>query len=1092
MDDIEQLYELSPLQQGILVHSLYEEGGVYIVQVRLEWKGKFRRAQLEKAWRRLIQRHSVLRTSFHWREIDKPLQVVHQNVPFSVQDLDWRDRSPEEQSSAFAVLLEQDRKKGFDLEEAPLMRVTLIRTAEEAYHMLWSSHHLQLDGWSVQLLIKELLQLYQSLVLGQEGDETVALPYLDYIRWLQERAHDQSKTFWKKYLDGVTRPTPLGIDHRSIPLSEGEKLFGEQSFTLSVPLTENLRSVVSRHRLTMNTWIQGAWALLLSRYSQEGEVVFGTVVSGRTAELADMDKRVGLFIHTLPLRIGIDENRAIREWLQVLQSTQLEISQYEDTPSNYIQKWSQIKGQAPLFESIVNFDRFSLDDWLGSWGDQLQLTDYRFYERPHYPLSITAIAGNRLELKVIYDRRRLTDDAIQRLLGHLQHILEQMIADPSRLMKEVDVLSPSERSQLIHEWNQTEKAFPRVSVHEQFERKVDQMPNRLSVIDGENRFTYRELDQKANRLARYLQASGIQPGDFVGISMERCADLIIGLLAILKTGGVYVPLDPAYPAERVAYLLQDANIRVLLTHSLLADRFSTHAIHQVVVDREREAIMKESMDRLGIGGSTNHTCYVNYTSGSTGTPKGVLTPHRGVLRLVQSNPYVPFRSSNRLLQLSTLSFDAATFEIWGSLLNGSTLVIFQGERSDLQAISDAIHRYGITTLFLTTALFHQMVEFGSQPLLRVPYVLVGGEVLSVQHVKMFLRKKSEQSHLINVYGPTECTTFSTFFPLRDLTQVDGSVPIGRPIANTCVYVLDSQRRPVPIGVVGELYIGGDGLALGYLNRPDLTAASFIPHPFSPVKGATLYKTGDLVRYLPDGNLEFVGRIDQQMKMRGYRIEPGEIESVLTQRCSVKEAVVVPFPDRNQKTQLVAYVKYLSGDLRTLHQLREELKAELPEYMIPSRFHRVETFPLSLNGKIDRRALPYPDGTYQEMMESMVLPRNEVESTLAEIWKEALGIPEVGVNHNFFDLGGHSLIITRIMTEIQEKLGLEIPISRLFECLTIERLALSVMRLREEEREHVPAIASISRTQDEALLEQLDDLSDEEVEAMLTRLQTEKE
>jgi amino acid adenylation domain-containing protein len=567
---------------------------------------------------------------------------------------------------------------------------------------------------------------------------------------------------------------------------------------------------------------------------------------------------------------------------------------------------------------------------------------------------------------------------------------------------------------------------------------VEQRPEAVAVVFEDRQLTYRELNERANQLAHHLQQLGVGPEALVGVYMERSLEMVVGLLGILKAGGAYLPLDLAYPRERVAFMLEDARAQVLLTQKTLMKELPDHTAKLLCLEESWKNIARESTENPASSTTPDHLAYVMYTSGSTGMPKGVSVSHRGVVRLVKNTNYVHLGSEEVFLQFAPLAFDASTFEIWGPLLNGGRLVVFPPHLGSLEELGQVIQSHKVTTLWLTAALFHQMVDGYPEDLRHVRQLLAGGDVLLPQHVRRVLGE-SERTTLINGYGPTECTTFTTCYRMTGPGQVGASVSIGRPIANTTVYILDSHLHPVPIGVPGELHIGGDGLARGYLNRPELTAEKFIPNPFSHEAGSRLYKTGDLVRYLPDGNIEFLGRIDQQVKLRGFRIELGELETVLGQHPSVREVVVLAREDSPGDKRLVAYLVIEQEPAPTSTELRGFLKEKLPDYMVPSAFVFLDAFPLTPNGKIDRKVLPKPEmGTASE--KEHVAPRTDIESRIRAIWQEVLKQEQIGVHDNFFELGGHSLLAILIISQINKKFGVEMTPRALFEAQTVADLA----------------------------------------------------
>ncbi|MCC5644522.1 amino acid adenylation domain-containing protein [Nostoc sp. CHAB 5824] len=921
--NIENIYELSPVQQGILFHNLYEsESGAYFVQLSYGLRGMLNIAAFEQAWERVVAHHSPLRTSFHWEGLDKPLQVVHKKVQLPLQKLDWRGINPEEQQEKFQAFLLSDRQQGFNLSNESLLRLTLIRLGDQHYHFVWSSHHIILDGWSGALVFKDFVLLYEAFCRGEEISLQSGDRFADYIAWLQQQDLSQAEAFWRQTLQGITAPTPLtNLEVHS--LSAQPEKYLEQSLKLSPATTTALKSWAKQHQLTLNTIVQGAWALLLSRYSGEDEVVYGVTVSGRPVDLPTAESMVGIFINTLPLRVKLDAEMLLLPWLEQLQHQLLEIRQYEYTPLVEIQGWSEIPRGLPLFESIVVFENYPVDRALSDWQKNLEIYNISSFNYTNYPLSIGATAGSELKVSITYDSDRFNAATITRMAGHFQILLEAMATNPTIRLQELPVLSASEKHQLLVEWNQTQSEYPQNQcIYELFEAQVEKTPDAVAVVFADQSLTYQQLNQCANQLARYLQKLGVSPEVLVGICVERSLDMAIAVLGVLKAGGAYVPLDSDQPAQRLAYMVQDADCQVLLTHKHLVDTLPACKSQVVCLDADWGLISQESELNLPSNTVTaENLAYLIYTSGSTGQAKGVMVQHSSLV-----NAYLGWEQAYQLrsptaggtpsltchLQMANFSFDVFAGDLIRALCSGAKLVIsprdFLLEPDKLYAL---MHQQKVECAEFVPAVFRNLVQYleENQKCLDFMRLLIcgsdswyGGEY---QKFKGFL---GEQTRLINSYGLTEATIDSSYFEsaTEDLST-EQLVPIGRPFANTQLYILDSLLQPVPIGVCGELYIGGVSLARGYHNRPELTAEKFIPNPFNSQPGARLYKTGDLARYLPDENIALVGRVDHQVKIRGFRIELGEIEAVLSQHPAVEKTVVITREDEPGNKRLVAYV-----------------------------------------------------------------------------------------------------------------------------------------------------------------------------------------
>ena len=1049
----EDVYELSPLQQGILFHTLYDPAAdVYLEQFILDLRGHLDGARFARAWQRVAARHVVLRTSFHWEGLEKPVQVVHPNAQVPVEVRDWRDVSLDARQNCLDTFLQEDRKISFDLASQPLLRVTLLRTAEDLHLCVLSFQHLVLDRWSLSLVLKEVFAAYAAGSRGEDARLSPARSYGEYIAWIQGKDRSGPEAFWRDALAGFTRPTSLRLDGRSgTPGAQG---FEEASLRLSPQASTRLQSFARRQRLTLNTLVQGAWAVLASRYSGEQDVLFGTTVSGRPASLPDVESMVGLFINTLPVRVRVPESEKVIDWLRRLQEELLELRQYEYSSLVDIQGWSEVPRGTPLFESLVVFENVGGDFDSVSGDGPLKVVPVRSPGGgSNYPLTLVALPGARLFFRILADRSIFDAPSISRMLGHLVTLLEGMAADPEQPLSRLPLLTEIERRQLLYDWNQTARAYPHEkTVHGLFEEQAERSPDAEAVVFGQQRLSYRELNERANRLARFLMRRGVGPEVLVGLCVERSLEIVVGILGILKAGGAYVPLDPASPRQRLAFMLEDTAARVVLTQETLANSLPEGA-QRVRLDADWAEISREGGENLPATATAENLAYVMYTSGSTGAPKGVSVRHRSVVRLVQGTIYATFGPREVFLQLAPISFDASTFEVWGALLNGARLEVMPAGPPSLEELGAALTRYGVSTLWLTAGLFQQMVDTHIGSLRGLRQLLAGGDVLSVPHVEKALRELPE-CRLINGYGPTENTTFTCCHTVRRDESQGTSVPIGRPIANTRVFILDRNRQPVPIGVTGELYVGGDGLARDYFGRPELTAETFVPDPFGGSPGARLYKTGDLARYRGDGEIEFLGRADRQVKIRGFRVEIGEAEDGLARHPEVRACAVAVRQEESGQKRLVGYVVARGAAPPSVSQLRGFLKNLLPDYAVPSAFVFLDALPLTPSGKVDRNALPAPEQTPPDREELFVAPRTPGEEVIAGIWAEVLGQERIGVEDDFFALGGHSLLATQIISRVREACRVEVPMRALFEVPTVAGLAREIEN--EKSRNAVPS------------------------------------
>ncbi|MFN6441938.1 MAG: amino acid adenylation domain-containing protein, partial [Nostoc sp. DedSLP01] len=1056
--NIEDIYPLSPMQEGMLFDSLYApDSGVYFEQITCILTGNLNIKTFEQAWQQVVARHPVFRTAFLWESLSQPVQVVYRQVNVKVETYDWRKLSAQEQQQQLETFLDSERQQGFQTSQAPLMRLHLIQLDGNTYQFVWCHHHLLLDGWSSPLVFQDLLEFYQAISQGKSLSNIGTVSYRNYIAWLQQQDRDLAQEFWRQKLQGFTTPTPLTVD-KPLSMREQHSSYSEQQIDLTVPATTAVMSFVRQHQLTMSNLVQATWGLLLSRYSQETDVVFGATVSGRPPELVGVESIVGLFINTLPVRVQISEQTELLGLLKDLQAQQIESEQFSYSSLAEIQGLSDVPKGTSLFESIVVFENYPVDTAVLEGDRNFSLSNFRWIEQTNYPLAVVVSPGEQLSLRVMYDASRFEDGTISRMLGHFVTMLEGMSDDkplcvyatnPQQRISQLPMLTESEQQQLLVEWNDTQSNYPQdKSIHQLFEEQVELTPDAVAVVYENQHLTYRELNSRANQLAHYLKSLGVKADALVGIGVERSLEMIVGLLGILKAGGAYVPLNPEYPQERLTFMLEDTQLSVVLTQEKLVNKLGNGKASVICLDSNWDIISQHTQQNPTTSVTADNLAYVMYTSGSTGQPKGVSIVHRSVVRLVKETNYISISPQDVIAQASNHAFDAATFEIWGALLNGARLV---GVSKDL-ALSPKdfavfMRSQSISVLFLTTALFNQIAQEVPSAFNSLGYLLFGGEAVDPKWVKEVLNNGAPQ-RLLHVYGPTENTTFSSWYLVQDVPEGATTIPIGQPISNTQIYLLDSQLQPVGIGVPGELYIGGDGLAREYLNRTELTQEKFIPNPFNNSK---LYKTGDKARYLSDGNIEYLGRIDDQVKIRGLRIELGEIEAVLSQHSDVQISCVIVREDTPGDKRLVAYIVTHQNCQPMMGEIRQFLKAKLPDYMIPSAIVILESFPLTPNRKVDRRALPKPD-LDTALLEKYVAPRTPVEEMLALLWAQVLKVEQVGIYDNFFELGGHSLLATQLVSRIRTSFKVELPLRELFAASTITELTPLIQQLQQQDLE----------------------------------------
>ena len=1003
-------------------------------------RAPFDEGALRGALQRLVQRHAVLRTAFDLTSYSEPLQLVQRQVtvPLVVDDLSHLSEA--EQEAMIAAWQETEEQRYIDWRHAPLLRFQVHRRSAERFQFSFAEHHAILDGWSVATLLTELFRNYLEL-LGGEGEIEAASPrssFRDFVAL--ERAaleSEECRHYWSEKLSGST-PASLPRWHKAEDAPEMQVLQVPVSDELSV----GLKQVAERTGVPLKTVLLAAHVRVMNLLGGQPEVLIGLASHGRP-ETIDAERVLGLFLNTLPFRLRLGGGT----WTELIEETfalERELIPYRYYPM------AQAKineGGRPLFDTIFNFTNFHVLDVFDTVSG-IDVLDQIHFAETDFALAIDFnLDVGKGQLSLALTGKSLSTEQMEAIGGYYSAALNALVENPQARYDLQTLLSESDVQRLLVEWNNTTAEYERdTCVHQLFEQQVERTPDSVALDFDATQLTYRELNDRANQLAYHLRDCGVGAEVPVGMCMERSADMLVALLAILKAGGAYLPLDVDYPAERLSFMMADSGATVLVTQSHLQHALAEHQARLVIPDRDRELISRYSTENLTPVTTPENLAYVIYTSGSTGVPKGIGITLRSINRLIRNTNYVRISPADVIAQASNASFDAATFEIWGALLQGARL---QGISREVlltpPAFEAALKTQGVTAMFLTTALFNQMVRHDPGTFATVAHLLFGGEQVDAECVRDVIRSGVGPERLLHVYGPTETTTYATWHEVKELHARAETVPIGRGIANTDIYVLDSGRQIVPVAVKGELYVGGDGVARGYLNRPELTAEKFVPHPFSVIPGERLYQTGDIVRWNVVGEVEYVGRIDHQVKIRGFRIETGEIEAALIAHERVREAVVIVREDVPGEKRLVAYVA--CDPEVTLSDLRSYLRERMPDYMVPSYFVLLDNLPLNANGKVDRTAFPEPQLDEAVSSEAYVAPRTPTEQMIADIWTRVLGMERVGINDNFFDLGGHSLLATQLISRIREEFALEMPLVHLFENPTVGELAGIVESIR---------------------------------------------
>ncbi|RPK22202.1 non-ribosomal peptide synthase/polyketide synthase [Paenibacillus xylanexedens] len=1101
LGELENVYTLTPLQKGMLFHSLLDaDSEAYFEQVTFDLYGSLNVEAFTRGLDTLVQRNEALRTNFitGWR--DEPIQVVFRERNCEVYFEDIRSVRDEHPEKTIADFVSADKANKFDLAQDSLMRVTVLHTGDESYHVIWSHHHILMDGWCMSFMIKEVFDTYFAFQEKREPELPPVTSYSRYIEWLEAQDAAKASGYWSEYLAGYDQQTKLPQERTQLKQHAFE--MAEIDVELSKGLTGQIERVARQQQVTLNTFMQTVWGLVLQIYNNSEDVVFGSVVSGRPAEIPGIESMIGLFINTIPVHIQGKAEETVADILRKTQDQALASGAYETFPLFEIQSLSEQKRD--LINHIMVFENYPMEEQIEqvvSGGQEaLKIANIQSPEQTNYELDITVIPEEHILLRFTYNAQTFREHDIRQIHGHFARALEQVAANPNVRVNELELLTAVEKEEIIGAFNPGQpEVAPVAAFHRLFEEQAEYTPEAEAVVYENDRLTYAELNVRANRLSATLRASGIGREEIVGILAERSVDLLVAVLAVWKAGGAYVPLDPDYPADRVRFMLEDSGAKVLLTQTLLRERAESWlgeeelALETVLyLDDETSysedrvnAPMGSSMvsvlvsgeltgavndrneshpnDVVGMGSfheaRPEDLAYVIYTSGTTGKPKGVMIEHRSLVNTAAGyrREYRLDQFPVRLLQLASFSFDVFVGDIARTLYNGGTMVIVpKDDRVDPSRLHYWIEREQVTIFESTPALIVPFMEYVHEQGLELSgmkLLITSSDSCSVADYRTLQERFGLSFRIINAYGVTEAAIDSSFYDeeLAKLPQT-GHVPIGKAWLNAKFYIVDAHLNPVPVGVLGELVIGGVGVARGYLNRPELTEEKFVDSPFTA--GERLYRTGDLARWMEDGNVDFIGRIDNQAKIRGYRIETGEVEAKLLSVDGVKETVVVVREDQEGQKALCAYYTLEKG--LTAADLKRAISSELPGYMIPSYFVELEQLPLTPNGKIDRKALPAPEGGAGGGRE-YVAPRTELEAKLATIWQEVLVREKaVGVTDNFFDLGGHSLRATTLVSKMHKELGAQFPLRDVFRYSTVEEMAVAMERLEVGSFTAIPA------------------------------------
>ncbi|MCY7421231.1 MAG: amino acid adenylation domain-containing protein, partial [Chitinophagaceae bacterium] len=1022
-DYISDVYKLSGLQQGMLFHTIYEPAsGAYINQFFANLTNPNTEV-LSKAWQHLIAEHSILRSAFFNNDFNIPVQGVFRQVVLPVNEVDVSNLNAEQQKNYLNNFVESDRTAGFDIEVPPLMRLSLFRLNQTTFKMVWTSHHILFDGWSLHILFYKFLQAYEKLSSGRQLSIINEDPFSDYIHYLDNRDASPEEDYWRSYVKGVEDGTTLPVNQVAKKHNEKVLEYKKHVLPISPSISASLQKFAREHKITINTIFQATWAYLLHTYTHNQTVFFGVTVSGRPPEFANVESRVGMYINTVPLKSVIDDDTVIAVWLQNIQQEQAYAQQFQYTPIQNIQEWSGVR--SGLFDTLLVFENYPFNKQIQSEQWSLHISDVEMDERTNYPLTIGVTNYDQLLVSFNYNSNVLCEEYIQNIGRHFQRVLEQII--DSHSVKDIKILSAAEEHHLLVDFNNTDIRFPQFkNLAEAFNYQVERQPGAIAVMFDNTGVTYQQLNEKANRIAHFLKQQGIGLQTLVPICVGRGVDMIAGLLGILKAGAAYIPIDPDYPQERINFVLKDSDATHVLCNNNTISKFALlPGLQALNIDEYSAEIKRQPANELNLNILSHHLAYIIYTSGSTGLPKGVMVEHGGVVNLAysQATP-LWLQPGTRTLQFASYSFDASCYEIFNTLLSGGQLVIPQKEDlSSPQAFNGFISKHKVQVAVLPPTFLQLVADYTA----TLQTIVSAGEALNPL---TYLQLKAKGIRFINAYGPTETTVCATLTD-HPITA-ENIITIGKPVSNVKIRILNDKGQLVPVNVSGEICVAGVQVARGYLNRPDINEKKFVKDPFG---GGRMYKTGDVGRWLPDGNIEYLGRIDDQVKIRGLRIEPGEIENTLLQYKGITQAIVLTKQLNNDKV-LVAY--YVPSNVVDSSTLKNFLSEKLPAFMVPEFIMGIDQVPVTISGKVDKKLLPAP--RIEDGSGGYSAPVTVLQKQLAGLWHSILGYEKISIDTDFFSVGGNSISAMRFVSALRKELNIELPIKELFLHPSIQELA----------------------------------------------------
>ena len=1037
--ELEDIYTLSSMQEGMLFHSVLESAsGIYLEQKVLTLKGAISVEAVEESMNDLMNRHAIFRTVFLYKNYERPIQLVLKERKIDFTFLDIRKECI---NSLESELIEsyriKDASKSFDLGKDVLMRIVLLQTQDDKFTLIWSHHHILMDGWCTSIVWNDFKLFYSNNRSGKNLSLLPAQKYANYIEWLEGRNKKDSTAYWTNYLSyyGSLATIPKKIATQSIINNYD---LSSQELVIDSKRVKLLKKVSKENSVTSNTILQTAWGIVLSKYNNTKDVVFGSVISGRPSEITGIESIVGLFINTIPVRVKYEEKDTLIDLLKNCQSKALESEQHQYHPLLEIQGLSDLGNE--LFDHIMVFENYPISEKIMNQSDEdtvgFTVTDVQVFEQTNYDLALIIIPEDEIQIKIDYNQNRYNNGTIERLLNHFDNTISSIIENSATSVTELDYISENERIQLLNQFNYLDVDFPKdKTIIDLFNKQVERNPNNIAITFEDEEITYYELQKRSSEVSILLSENGVKPDCIVGLFMNRSIDVVIGMLAILKAGGAYLPIDIDYPTERIEYIIKDSGTNIILTSRTLDNEIGFDVLTLFVEDSE---VLTNMPLNLQQDNKPSDLCYVIYTSGTTGNPKGVMIEHRNVVRLLFNDKFqYDFNPNDVWTMFHSHCFDVSVWEIYGALLFGGKLIVIPKMIArDTKAYLEILRNEKVTILNQTpSALYNLIYADLSEPksTLSLRYVILAGEELSPRKLKDW-KLKYPYVHIINKYGITETTVHNTYKEIKEFEIENNISNIGVPIPTLSMLIFDEYQKVVPNGVIGELYVGGDGLARGYLNNEELTNKRFIPNPYKPEE--RLYRSGDLAKVIESGELEYKGRIDHQVQLRGFRVELGEIENQLIRHDQVNEILVLAKEIEGEK-HLLAY--YIADKELEITELRHFLLNKLPDYMVPSYFLQMETFPLTPNGKLDKKALPDPE---LKTIEASAKPGNQIQKELIGIWAELLHIEKdkIGIHTNFFDIGGNSLKLMKMVDMINSHFGTEITIAKVFAYPVISSLA----------------------------------------------------